>query len=225
MIDLEARTGRLLFHHEVEARSSSPLVMSFDEPLSTALHSIIESRPVSLLPGLPNGYPSRAKWHNAIPIRSVTAGLGESVDRVRREYARAQHSRLRRRASEAAANQLSFEEDAVSVIASGPEAEEEEDFGEDDSESSPSSGIMPTTNTESSLASDDHDRDHDHHRNHSRHGDVTDEWGDGWEDEYKRAVEDDGAPEELVLGLMDEEEEERRKWELRQKALARQWSK
>lgn len=37
------------------------------------------------------------------------------------------------------------------------------------------------------------------------------EWAEGWEDEYRRAVEVEGEPDDLVLGLMDEEEEERRR--------------
>ncbi|WWD20766.1 hypothetical protein CI109_105243 [Kwoniella shandongensis] len=214
ILDVEARTHRLVFRHEVEARSSSSVEpKSFDEPLSSALHSVIEPRLSPQLPGLPNGYPSRGKWHHAIPIRSVTAGLGEGVDRVKREYARAQHIRTRRRESEITANGLSFEEDAV--FASGPERDIEvyPEDDEDNSNSSPSSGVLPTTNTESSLAGDEKD-DRD-----------KEEWGEGWEEEYRRAVEDDGGPDDLVLGLMDEEEEERRKWELRQKALARQFAK
>ncbi|KAK8850587.1 hypothetical protein IAR55_004506 [Kwoniella newhampshirensis] len=214
IIDVEARTHRLVFRHEVEAKSASSIeAKSFDEPLLSALHSVIEPRLSPQLPGLPNGYPYKAKWHSPIPIRSVTAGLGEGVDRMKREYARAQHIRTQRRQSETLANQLSFEEDAV--FASGPDRDMEA-FAEDDednSNSSPSSGVLPTTNTESSLAGDEKsDRD-------------KEEWGEGWEEEYRRAVEDDGGPDDLVLGLMDEEEEERRKWELRQKALARQFAK
>ena len=195
MLDLEARTHRLVFRHEVEARSASPEVKSFDKPLLSALHSILESPPPSQIPGLPNGYPARNRWRSSVPIRHVAAGLGEGVDRVRREYARAQQTRLRRRASEAAANQLSFEEDAV--FASGDEG------------SSPSSGVLP----ESSVAGEDLEIGN------------NDDWGEGWEEEYRRAVEDDGGPDDLVLGLLDEEEEERRKWESRQKVLARQQAK
>ena len=55
-------------------------------------------------------------------------------------------------------------------------------------------------------------------------------WGEGWEEEYRRAVEDEGGPDDLVMGLLDEEEDERKKWELKRrtaaevkKALASQW--
>lgn len=131
-----------------------------------------------------------------MPIRQVAAGLGEGVDRVRREYVRAQYSRSFRRESEAAANQLSFEEDAVFASETGDEG------------SSPSSGVLP----ESSVAEEDREE--------------PDGWGEGWEEEYRRAVEDDGGPDDLVLGLLDEEEE-RRKWGSGhvQKALARQYLK
>ncbi|ORY31249.1 hypothetical protein BCR39DRAFT_527125 [Naematelia encephala] len=199
IMDIEARTERQVFRHEVEARAASPEITSFDGPLSSALHSVIESRPSPQLPGLPNGHPGR-KWRSAIPIRHVAAGLGEGVDRVRREYARAQHSRSRRRLSEVQANQLSFEEDAV--FASGVE---------DDGASSPSSGILPATNTESSVAGEDEA--------------DTGEWAERWEEEYQKAVDDDGGPDDLVLGLLDEEEEERRQWQERQKILARQFAK
>lgn len=136
ILDIDARICRLCFRHEVEARPGSPDVKSFDEPLLSALHTVIESPPTGQIPGLPNGYPSRNKWRSSNPISHVASGLGEGMDRVRREYARAQHSRIHRRASEAAANQLSFEEDAV--FASGDD-------------SSPSSGVLP----ESSVAEED----------------------------------------------------------------------
>ena len=193
IMDTEARTKRLLFRSEVEARPASSEVRSFDEPLMTAIHTAIEGPSSSPIPGLPNGYPGQSRWRS-IPIRNVAANLGEGVDRVRREYVRAQHSRARRRASEAIQNGLSFEDETVFEIRAG-------NGDEDDEGSSPSSALLPTTNTESSV--DD------------------DEWGEGWEAEYAKAVEDDGAPEELVLGLMDEEEEERRCWALKQKERTR----
>lgn len=186
-MDVEARTRRLAYRLEVEARSTSPEVKSFDEPLLSALHSMIESPSNSQLPGLPNGSPGMSRWRN-IPIRPIAAGLGEGVDRVRREYVRAQHSRAKRRASMAAQNGLSFEDDTVFA---GRLYDEEEG-------SSPSSALLPTTNTESS-------------------GEGDDEWNVGWEEEYARAVEDDGGPEELVLGMMDLEEEERRSWTVQPK--------
>lgn len=83
------------------------------------------------------------------------------------------------------------------------------------STSSPSSGL-PTTNTDDTdldeLGLGDGDGD-------GLNGNAEDEeaeWGDRdrWEEEYRLAVEDDGGPDDLVLGLMDEEREERRKWEM-----------
>ena len=190
-MDIEARTKRLMYRQEVEARPTSLEAQSFDEPLLSALHSMIESPSSSQIPGLPNGSPGMSRWRN-IPIRPIAAGLGESVDRVRREYVRAQHSRAKRRAGIAAQNGLSFEDETVFASQKY----------EDEEGSSPSSALMPTTNTESS-------------------GEGDDEWNVGWEEEYARAVEDDGGPEELVLGLMDEEEEERRTWAVQPKARYR----
>jgi hypothetical protein len=128
----------------------------------------------------------------------VASGLGEGVGLVRREYARAQSSRMKRRMSEAEANKLSFEEDAV--FANG-----EHESGltsASASGGSHSSGIQP----ESSGGSGEPN---------GGEGSVDEDWGEGWEEEYERAVVEDGGPEELVLGLMDEEEEERRKWAIR----------
>jgi len=88
----------------------------------------------------------------------------------------------------AAQNGLSFEDDTVFA---GRLYDEEEG-------SSPSSALLPATNTESS-------------------GEGDDEWNVGWEEEYARAVEEDGGPEELVLGMMDLEEEERRSWTVQPK--------
>lgn len=201
VLDKVARTRRLVFRPEVEVHHPAANARSFDEPLTSALHSVMETRLAPQLPQLPNGLPSKASLWSSIPIRHVAANLGEGVDRVRREYVRAQHSRQRRRASNAAQNSLSFEEDAV--LAARPSSEE-------DLDSTPSS--MLPTNTDSSQTNTDS----------SQGGD--DEWGEPWEDEYRRAVEDDG-PDDLVLGLMDEEEEERRKWETRQKQLASEYQK
>ena len=87
---------------------------------------------------------------------------------------------------------LSFEDDAV--FADDLEGEEGE------SESSPMSSGLPTTEPE---------------------GDE--EWGVRWEDEYRQAVEDDGGPDDLVLGLMDEQQEERRRWVEKQRGLAKEY--
>lgn len=106
---------------------------------------------------------------------------------MRREIARAQHSRQRRRASEAAGNSLSFDEQAV--FPSSVEGKVIDDG------SSPGSMIMPH-GAESSIGADER----------------SDEWEEGWEEEYQRAVDEDG-PDDLILGLLDEEEEDRRKWQ------------
>lgn len=195
VLDKDARTRRLVFRPEVEIHPPNADARSFDEPLNSALHSVMESRLAPQFPQLPNGSPSKSSpFWSSIPIRHVAANLGEGVDRVRREYVRAQHQRQRRRESNAAQNSVSFEDDTV--LAPRPSSEESEDV-----ESSPSS-LLPT----------------------SSQGGDEDEWGDAWEDEYRRAVEDDG-PDDLVLGLLDEEEEERRKWERRQKELAKEYQK
>ncbi|WVF68008.1 hypothetical protein IAT40_002770 [Kwoniella sp. CBS 6097] len=214
VLDIEARTRRLIYRPEVEARPFSPGSASFDEPLLNAMHSVIEERPRPQIPGLPNGngQPGR-RWPASIPIRTVTAGLGEGVDRVRREYVRAQNIRTKRRLrheSEKASNSLSFEEDAVlpprSVASHTDGGDLDIDADDLDSASSPSSGLLPASlgNTE--------------------HSEEDDEWSAEWEEEYRKAVEDDGPPDELVLGLMDEEEEERRKWEVRRERLKREYA-
>ena len=229
ILDPEARVHRLTFRPEVEAQPTSPEVKSFDEPLLSALHSIMESPPNTQIPGLPNGNPYRNRW-GSIPIRNVAAGLGEGVDRVKREYVRAQHSRRRRRASKVAANNLSFEDDAV--MANGPDENDEGVGGggggdDDDGGSSPSSAVLPNGNTKTESSGGGTTT-----TTTTEEGEVGDDveeegegWGAKWEEEYARAVEDDGGPEELVLGLMDEEEEERRKWQVKQKALARGYAK
>lgn len=56
-------------------------------------------------------------------------------------------------------------------------------------------------------------------------GEGDEDWGVRWEDEYERAVLDDGGPDDLVLGLMDEQEEERKRWVARQKKLAEEYAK
>ncbi|TXT05902.1 hypothetical protein VHUM_03663 [Vanrija humicola] len=187
VLDKVARTKRMVYRPEIEVHPATP-ENSFGEPLNSALHSVLESRPAPQLPQLPNGSsPSKGSLWNSIPIRSVTANIGDGVERVRREYARAQHARQRRRAPPGSS--LSFEDDTVFATAT------------DDAESSLSSGQLPTTN--SSVADDEHDEE---------------DWGDGWEEEYKRAVEDEG-PDDLVLGLMDEQEEERKRWEANHKEM------
>ncbi|WVW80768.1 hypothetical protein I302_102754 [Kwoniella bestiolae CBS 10118] len=209
IMDLEARQHKLLFRKEVEAVSPLPEnVKPFDEPLLSALHSIMEDRPLTQLPGLPNGSPIHStRWTTTtrIPIRSVTAG----VDRVKKEYVKAQsqyikhkHQSQRREKARKEGLGLSFEdEDSISILNPNPDLSSSKD-----SQESPSSDLIPTT--EASDADLDFDE----------------EWNTGWEEEYNKAVEDDG-PQELVLGLMDEEEEERRKWEIRREKLRREYAK
>ncbi|KAL1412651.1 hypothetical protein Q8F55_000398 [Vanrija albida] len=193
VLDKVARTKRMVYRPEIEVHPATPDANSFGEPLNSALHSVLESRPAPQLPQLPNGSPSKASLWNSIPIRQVTANIGDGVERVRREYARAQHARQRRREMPTGSS-LSFEDDTVFATAA------------DDAESSLSSGQLPTTS--SSVADDERDE----------------EWGDGWEEEYKRAVEDEG-PDDLVLGLMDEQEEERKRWEAKQKEMVAKYEK
>ncbi|WVO12897.1 hypothetical protein L204_100505 [Cryptococcus depauperatus] len=218
MLDVEARTRKLIFRYEVEAKSplnklnesfSEKTSVSFNEPLLSALHDIIESTPERQIPGLPNGYNRSGRWP-AIPIRSVKAGLNEGVDRVRREYIRAQHLREQRKLtkynSQSQKDQanLRFENDTVlapddgTTNATQPSALPPSAFISVSSTSSataPTRGALPIK-----MVSTDGEID----------GDSS--WGESWEEEYQKAVEDDGGPEDLVLGLMDEEEEERRKW-------------
>lgn len=193
VMDPEAREKRLTFRPEV---TPSPglvgaiVPQSFDEPLLSALHTIIEDTPAPRIPGLPNG-PTRAQHWTAFPIRQFASGIGDGVERIRREYTKAQQIRGIRRSNEGHVNQLSFEEDVVfpaSVTDGG--------------ESSPSSGAMPDELLATSSTDDQ-------------------EWGDKWEEEYRRAVEDDGSPEELILGVMDEEAEDRRKWEERRRRMTK----
>jgi len=88
---------------------------------------------------------------------------------------------------------LSFEDDAVFA----------NEDGQGGSESSPMSSGIPTTDVgEQEVEGDE-------------------EWGVRWEDEYRKAVEEDGGPDDLVLGLMDEQQEERRRWVEKQRGLAK----
>jgi hypothetical protein len=201
IMDREARTRRLHFRPEVEIRSSTPESgsNSFNEPLTSAIHSVIESSPSQELPHLPNGYghASRTGFNyvhglkSSIPIAQVKHGVGH----LRREYAQ--------RRSSFRTNQggvsLSFEEDAV--FAHGQESED----GDSPMSSASGSGSgVPVTDLE---------------------GEGDEEWGVKWEDEYSRAVEEEGGPDDLVLGLMDEQQEERKRWVERQKKLAREYAK
>ena len=246
ILDSEARTGRMVFRHEVEAHSAgldseSPGTLSFDGPLSTALHSIIDAPPDTQLPRLPNGN-QRSNWQSAaIPIRHVAVGLGEGVNMVRREYVRAQHIRQKRRASVLAANKLSFEEDVV-FPSSG---EARFSHPADHSSFSPNILFTPLNSNDEAITSSPSEPPQTTHSESSGSSsgsaiaeatasdpdsDPKDEavlegWTEEWEEEYAKAVEDDGAPEELVLGLMDEEEEERRKWVQKRQAMKGDWAR
>ncbi|ODN99626.1 hypothetical protein L198_03470 [Cryptococcus wingfieldii CBS 7118] len=225
ILDLEARTHKLHFRHEVEARSPSDQSMekmsvSFKEPLLSALHEIIESPPDRQIPGLPNGYGGAGGAWSAVPIRTVKAGLNEGVGRMRREYARAQYVRERRKADQAErlreeSTGLSFEDDAVFAAydkdgekadGAAPELQLSRSLSTSASASNSGSGSTPPSS--SALPPPKADL-----------SDGESGWGDKWEEEYKRAVEEDGGPDDLVLGLMDEEEDERRVWEAKRKAL------
>jgi hypothetical protein len=208
IMDKEARTRKLRYRPEVEIRPSLQSKDSgFDEPLITAIHSVIESSPSSELPHLPNG-PTKhtsglGSWKSSIPIQ--LHHVKEGVGHIRREY---HYHRQKRRSPTSTSSRgnangdrerdsqgiaLSFEDDVVLALAEGEDVE-------GGSDSSPASSGIPTTETE---------------------GDE--EWGVRWEDEYNRAVEEDGGPDDLVLGLMDEQQEERRKWVERQKELGKEW--
>lgn len=184
ILDREARQRGLVYRSEVQAHPASKQSASFDQPLSTAMQSRIESPTRGEIPGLPNGLPGSASWKPAIPIRTVAAGVGGGIGKVRHQYAKAQATRRRRRASEIQANGLSFEEDTIFPSSFDGMAGEMED-------SSPASEAMPISERDTG---------------------TEDDWGEGWEEEYGRAVEIEGEPDDLILGLMDEEEEERRKY-------------
>lgn len=173
----------LVYRNEVEVRPPTEGA-SFDEPLSTALHTRLESPTRGEIPGLPNGFPgSGGKWKTPIPIRTVAAGVGEGLDRVRHTYAKSQAIRRHRRASEHLSNRLSFEEGTIFASSQGSDR-----LGLDMDDSSPSSEAVP----DSAIA-----------------GDEDEEWAEGWEEEYRHAVEIEGEPDDLVLGLMDEEGEDK----------------
>lgn len=128
VLDKVARTKRLVYRQEVQMTPPAD-PQSFDEPLSSALHSVLDSKPAPQLPRLPNGSPAKSPW-GSIPVRHIAQNLGEGVDRVRREYARAQR---RRQAAISNGTPLSFEEDTVFASA------------DDDDVSPPSSGPLPPT--------------------------------------------------------------------------------
>jgi hypothetical protein len=213
IMDKEARTRRLHFRPEVEIRSSTPESgpNSFNEPLTTAIHSVIESAPSQELPHLPNGTGRNGYGYvhgikSSIPIQQVKQGVGH----LRREYAHRRRSSVRERErSQSQGIALSFEEDAVfaqedAVFAHGSHGEE------DDDEVSPMSSASGSGAPVTDLEGD---------------GDVDGEWSVRWEDEYSRAVEEEGGPDDLVLGLMDEQQEERKRWVEKQKKLAREYAK
>nr|XP_019007868.1 uncharacterized protein I206_07502 [Kwoniella pini CBS 10737]OCF46649.1 hypothetical protein I206_07502 [Kwoniella pini CBS 10737] len=201
ILDLEARQHKFEFRDEVRAFSPVPeYVKPFDEPLLLALHSVLEEMPITQLPRLPNGAPKSSRWTSTrIPIRTVTSGIGEGVDRVRREYVRAQHTRSKRKNQKEDTTSLGLSfEDSDSISLSHPSLSSSND--------SPLSEVLPTTTSSNTEQSEE-----------------DEEWGQGWEEEYNKAIEDD-TPQELVLGLMDEEEEERRKWEIRRERMKKEYN-
>lgn len=207
IIDREARTRRIHFRPEIEIHSSTPESTSFDEPLTTALHSVIESSPSSQLPGLPNGINHRSvsqtHWKASIPIRQVKQGAAH----LRREYhtRRASTSHSRGSYTGGAGTELSFEDDTIFPSPITDDDGQHND-NDDHSNSSPLSSGLPNTEPDPGMNEDE-------------------DWAVKWEDEYERAVLDDGGPDDLVLGLMDEQEEERKRWVARQKRLAEQYTK
>lgn len=204
-MDLEARQRRLTYRADVQVRpgSQSVKLSSFDEPLSTALQSRIESPSRSEIPGLPNGTPDSGKgWKSHIPIRTVTSGVNDGIDHVRQHYAKSQAIKRHRRASEIIANGLSFDEDTVFASSPAPGLIGGDTEGGGSFPSSGSGGVGPAESDQGVSPNGV-----DVHVETGSDGD----WGDRWEDEYRRAVDLDGEPDDLVCGLMDEEEEERRR--------------
>lgn len=217
IIDREARTLRLHFRPEIEIHSSTPDSKSFDEPLISALHSVIESSPTSQIPGLPNGrghYSNGGvgQWKASIPIRTVKQGAAH----LRREYVR-RASLSKRSVHDHDRTGLSFEDDTV--FASSLDQDQEE-VGDDYSNSSALSSGIPNTDPDPDPGP--HELGHE---DGEEEGEGDEDWGVKWEDEYERAVLDDGGPDDLVLGLMDEQEEERKRWVMRQKKLAEEYAK
>ncbi|ADV21037.1 hypothetical protein I305_00954 [Cryptococcus gattii E566] len=219
ILDLEARTDKLVFRQEVEARSppneDTETPLSFDQPLLSALHDLMESPSDRQIPGLPNGYGRTGIWMGD-PIQTVRYGLNEGVDRVRREYVRAQlikQRKLAKRNKETSGLSLSFEDDAVLAVSNTDLRLDNPPF--DQSESAAVSGGSSSIPTSEHSTSPPGSGDLPPTKVDSSDGDS--QWGEVWEEEYRRAVEDDGGPDDLVLGLLDEEEDERRKWEARRK--------
>lgn len=206
VIDREARTRRLHFRPEVvelhpDSKSIDASADVHGQSFDDALHSVMMdplSSPSSQLPGLPNGpAPTSASWKKAsIPIRQVK----ESAAALQRGYvARSRHRHHPHSHLQSGGVSLSFEDDTVLAMP--------DDHDPDHSGSSPLSSEMPRTEDEDEREPAD-----------------DEEWGVSWEAEYARAVEDDGAPDDLVLGLMDEQEEERKRWVARQQRLVQEYA-
>jgi hypothetical protein len=54
---------------------------TFDEPIASAIHASLETgTPPTVIPSFPNAYKANTSWSNAIPIRSVAAGLSDGVN-------------------------------------------------------------------------------------------------------------------------------------------------
>ncbi|PCH41803.1 hypothetical protein WOLCODRAFT_132119 [Wolfiporia cocos MD-104 SS10] len=180
---------------------------SFDEPLASALSADIQymnpSPPV--LPMYPNGAPgaNARSLRNAIPIRTVAAGLSDSMHenlgRLRRRVGKARSRRAARRADDGTSSPvpLEFDDDEDDDFAGAdigsysiPEddlmcrsaSREEGDSAE--SISTPSSTLDP-------LPVED---------------DVGEVW-QGWEPEDQEAIEDAERFDDLSVGIMDEEQE------------------
>jgi hypothetical protein len=175
--------------------SQSGISSSFDDAVSADMRYLNPSPPV--LPMYPNGPPSRA-YRNAIPIRTVAAGISdgmsEGLGRLRRELGKVRSPRL---APQRDSTRMPIEFD-----------EEDEDFAprsgglglhkwdearsssrEGASVSTPSTGMEP-------LLSDDDDGEFE--------GGSVGAWH-RWGPEEKQAVEEVEQFDDIAVGFMDEE--------------------
>ncbi|KAI0915567.1 hypothetical protein AcV5_003752 [Taiwanofungus camphoratus] len=204
-------------------RDIGPVSSSFDEPLASALSVDLQytnpSPPV--LPMFPNGTPgsnSRSLKHT-IPIRTVAAGIGDSMSeslvRLRREIGKVRSPRLAPRMDDglSASVPLEFVEEDEDFMGGNLPAQGVDDDaisrslsrGEVDSGESIST---PSTNFEPLPVDDD------------LNGDV---W-QGWEPEDQQAIEDAERFDDITVGFMDEEHASMREVEKKRVKKGRVWS-
>ncbi|KAI0313811.1 hypothetical protein OF83DRAFT_1294179 [Amylostereum chailletii] len=195
---------------------------SFDGPLSSAMASAL-AYPASppVIPMYPNG-PARpgGSFKNSIPIQRISGGMSESFGRLRREMGRVRSPRVRAGmgtgagvgVGEGARVPLEFDE-------------EDEDFrledyeegggvggvgGGGDEETQSGGGSAPSVSTPSTTDVLEHAQ-REQGKDGGEGGAVEAEgaWI-GWEDEDRRAVEEEERFQDIsVVGFMDEEQEER----------------